>query len=427
MILVHRVEIESELIYMWQVIVNERVKCVEIRRKIDEVFDVLVNRMKDVKNFDLYLGRSGICLFFAYYSNISKRANSELEDCIDGIIDTMSHYTIENVKELTFFAESFWLLCHLYEMKKIDMNIDNYFLNSDRQLYMGMEMLLREKEYGCINGGISIAMYFYYRYILGDYKSKLYLDRFVDILKDISIEHDNTIRWICTVDYGTYEQGYNLGIAHGIPGILLFLRKLYLKNIKVDEIEMLLLKSCNFMLQQKHSLETHKSYFYNVSNLSGIGHDTRLGWCYGDMSVGYALYLISLIQLSNYKDIRKEAEEILIETTKRTNLLDIGIVDAGICHGTSSIAHMYHRLYSLTSKLEFRNSAQYWYDETLKMVKSENEYAGYKLPYYLKDSEKDIRELHNLSFLTGISGIGLSLISAIYPIEPTWDMSLLLS
>ena len=167
---------------MWQVIVNERVKCVEIRRKIDEVFDVLVNRMKDVKNFDLYLGRSGICLFFAYYSNISKRANSELEDCIDGIIDTMSHYTIENVKELTFFAESFWLLCHLYEMKKIDMNIDNYFLNSDRQLYMGMEMLLREKEYGCINGGISIAMYFYYRYILGDYKSKLYLDRFVDIL-----------------------------------------------------------------------------------------------------------------------------------------------------------------------------------------------------------------------------------------------------
>ena len=48
---------------MWQVIVNERVKCVEIRRKIDEVFDVLVNRMKDVKNFDLYLGRSGICLF----------------------------------------------------------------------------------------------------------------------------------------------------------------------------------------------------------------------------------------------------------------------------------------------------------------------------------------------------------------------------
>lgn len=419
--------VRCEFIFMWQAVINERVKRVEIRRKIDDVYDVLVNRIKNVTNFDLYLGRSGICLFFAYYSNISKRANSELENSVDILIDSISHYTIENVKELTFFAESFWSLCHLYEMKKIDIDINNYFSSVDRQLYVGMEMLLRKNEYGCINGGISIAMYFYYKYVLGDYRNKFYLDRFVDILRDISLECEDVIRWICTVDYGTYEQGYNLGIAHGIPGILLFLRKLYLNKIKVNEIEILLLKACNFMLSQKHSLETHKSFFYNVSNLSGVGHDTRLGWCYGDMSVGYALYMVSLMHLPNFENIKSEAERILIETTRRTNLLDIGIVDSGVCHGTSSIAHMYHRLYSLTDMLEFRKAAQYWYGETLKMARPENEYAGYKLPYYLEDSESDIRELHNLSFLTGISGIGLSLISAIYPIEPAWDKSLLLS
>lgn len=41
--------------------------------------------------------------------------------------------------------------------------------------------------------------------------------------------------------------------------------------------------------------------------------------------------------------------------------------------------------------------------------------------------KKKLCEIHNLSFLTGIAGIGLALLSAIYPITPSWDECLLLS
>lgn len=99
------------------------------------------------------------------------------------------------------------------------------------------------------------------------------------------------------------------------------------------------------------------------------------------------------------------------------------IVDAGLC----SIAHIYNRLYHQTNELRFKNAALYWYQESIKMAKYENKYAGYKLPYYLGKSEKKLCEIHNLSFLTGIAGIGLALLSAIYPITPSWDECLLLS
>jgi hypothetical protein len=416
---------------MWKSIISEQKERANINDKIDNIYKTLTKRMNKTKGFDLYMGKSGICLFFSYYQTINKQSpNNNIEDIVASLVSdaTQYKYKVSSCRELTFYSEIAWFLCHLYERKLIDIDLNDYFSDIDDSLYEGMIMLLnsKEKEYGCINGAISIGMYFYYRYILRSEKCKKYLEHFIDLLKKTAIEKDNTMKWISVIDYGTYEQGYNLGIAHGIPGILLFLRKLYLINVKKDVVYDIIIKASNFLLSQKHSLKTHKSFFYNVCTDS-FGRDSRLGWCYGDMSVGYSLFMISSLDGIKRQNVKENAFDILVNTTERTNLSDIGVVDAGLCHGTSGIAHIYNRLYRQTSEIKFRDAALYWYKETIKMAKYGMEYAGYRLPYYLAESEKELREIHNLSFLTGIAGTGLSLLSAIYPIEPSWDMCLLLS
>ena len=412
---------------MWKPIINEQRDKIYIHNKIDDIYRILIKKITKIKDFNLYWGKSGICLFFAYYQTINKKCQNNIEDIVESLIDDASQYKMTDSKHLTFYSEMAWLLCHLYEKKLINIDLDDYFSGIDESLYEGMIILWNKKEHGCINGAISIGLYFYYRYILGGEKCKHYLELFVDLIQKTAIEEENkTMKWITTIDYVTLEQGFNLGIAHGIPGILLFLRKLYLENIKKDVISDIIIKTGDFLLLQKKSLKTHKSFFY-YSITDSPGHDSKLSWCYGDISVGYSLFMISTLRGIERKDIKENALDILLNTTTRTILWDNKIVDAGLCHGTSGIAHIYNKLYHHTSMLQFRDAALYWYQETIKMAKYDNEYAGYRLPSSIKDSEMKLFETENLSYLTGISGIGLSLLSAIYPIEPSWDMSLLLS
>ena len=411
---------------MWEVVVNKQKEIISIQNKIDDIYNSLIKNINQIKGFDLYYGKAGICLFFAYYQTVNKHCQNKIEDIIAPLIEDATQYALSDCKEITLYSELAWFLCHLYERRLIDIELDEYFSNIDESLYEGMIILLNENEHGCVHGAISVGLYFYYRYTLGSERCKQYLENFVDLLKEIAIEKENTIMWITEINYETQEQGCNLGIAHGIPGILLFLRKLYLKNIKKDVISDMIIKVSNFLLSQKHSLKTHQSFFYNVFSDSS-GYDSRLAWCYGDLSVGYSLSMICSLNCITRQEIKENTLDILFNTTERISLSECRIVDAGLCHGSAGLAHIYNRLYHQTNELIFRNAALYWYKETIKMAKYDNEYAGYRVPYYLKESEKELFELENLPFLTGIAGTGLSLLSAIYPIEPSWDMCLLLS
>lgn len=408
--------------------VNEWINQACFRNKIDEIYSVLLNNINSINDSSLYMGKSGICLFLYYYKLVHKESQLNIFSILDSLIDDAAKYKMDNCTDVTFYSEIAWFICHLSENKEIDIDLNEYFVDIDESLYEGMVVLLNKKEYGCIDGAISIGMYFYYRYILGSNDCKIYLEKFVYLLRMISNEKENFIEWISVIDYGTYEQGYNLGIAHGIPGILLFLRKLYIENIQKDIVSNIIIKATNFLLSQKHSLDKNKSYYYSTYSVSSaFGRDTRLGWCYGDMSVGYSLFMVASLSGIARENVKKNALDILLNTTTRTDLLDIGIVDAGLCHGTSGIAHIYNKLFLQTKELRFRYAALYWYNETIKIAKYDSVYAGYRLDYYLGESEKKNRDLYNLSFLTGIAGIGLSLLSAVYPIESSWDKCLLLS
>ncbi|MCL2040441.1 MAG: hypothetical protein FWG84_00185 [Bacteroidales bacterium] len=70
---------------------------------------------------------------------------------------------------------------------------------------------------------------------------------------------------------------------------------------------------------------------------------------------------------------------------------------------------------------EFKNAADYWFDQTIKMSIFADGLVGYKT---WKGKEGWINSYGSLD---GIAGIGLALLTYCYEVEPTWDECLLLS
>ena len=81
---------------------------------------------------------------------------------------------------------------------------------------------------------------------------------------------------------------------------------------------------------------------------------------------------------------------------------------------------IYHRMYLETDCDEFRNTAQYWINQTLNFASFEDGLAGYK-------SRVIDGWVCDYSLLMGISGIGLVFLSYLENDLQAWDEMLLLS
>ena len=119
--------------------------------------------------------------------------------------------------------------------------------------------------------------------------------------------------------------------------------------------------------------------------------------------------------------IDKALEVLIFAATKRRDLQQNRVRDACFCHGTAGIGHIFYRMWWNTRMPEFKDVANYWFNETLKMSKFEDGLAGYKV-WHTEDGY-----VNQMGILEGIAGIGLALLSYYYDMEPTWDECLLLS
>jgi lantibiotic modifying enzyme len=145
-----------------------------------------------------------------------------------------------------------------------------------------------------------------------------------------------------------------------------------------------------------------------------------MAWCYGDLGVASALWLAG--NSLNDNCWKEKAIEILLHNTTRVDAADTGIKDAGLCHGTAGIAHIFNRAYCNTGVQEFKNAALYWFQKTADMAVYKDGLAGYKTW-----SGPDKQYINETSLLEGIAGIGLAFIGAVHPQCIGWDECLLLS
>ena len=286
------------------------------------------------------------------------------------------------------------------------------------------QMLLEATEhwsgtYDLLTGLVGFGVYALER---GDAGKRLAV-RVLDHLEGTALSNGTGIAWFTPpallppnhVDAA--PDGYwNLGLCHGIPGVIALLARYVAAGIEVQRARALLSGAVQFVLSvaaPSPFVGRYPPYLPNAKPVS-----SRLAWCYGDL--GIATALVGAGVLANEPSWRRDGLALAHACASRT-LEQACIRDASICHGAAGIAHMLHRMARATRDEPLRIAARAWIVETMRM-QTDAPIAGFPRVY---EAAGELVLEEDASLLTGCTGVALVLHAAISEIEPRWDRMLL--
>ncbi|MCP5107269.1 MAG: lanthionine synthetase C family protein [bacterium] len=404
----------------WEPLVDEK-NIDTYKTKLSEISDVLLKNTEKVKsNIGVMGGKAGIALFFFYYANLTMEekyvdfAHELITDIFDEINKEFSLHTFAGG-----LAGVGWMMEHLVKNEFVEADTDEILESLDPFLHKAMIYDIEKKNYDFLHGAVGTGTYFLSR--LPKKSAEDNLIELVDHLDKISLKQEHGIAWQSVLDHEKGNEGINLSLSHGISAIIVFLSKLGEQGIYTEKVSTLLEGTVDYLMSQALDPKEFKSTYPSWISEDYPPGQSRLAWCYGDLGVGSALWQAA--QSAQNKKWEENALNTLLLTTARKDPKENSVIDVGLCHGAAGIAHIYNRVYQQTGNGTFKESALYWFDQSLKMAVYEDGYAGYKAWH----TEKYGGWVSEPGFLEGVAGIGLALISAISDIDPNWDHSLYLS
>jgi hypothetical protein len=212
---------------------------------------------------------------------------------------------------------------------------------------------------------------------------------------------------------------YDLGVAHGVPGVIALLADSYRAGIRPERARRLIDGAVRWVLSQR--LRVRGGSCYPAMVAPGFeARSSRLAWCYGD--AGVAATLLYAARAVGVEEWERAAFEIATNAA-RIDLEESGVKDAGLCHGAFGLAHIYNRLFQAGGGDVFADTARRWYGVGLDMRAPGQGIAGFV--EWAPDSSVSSRS--GAEFLTGATGIALALLAGITSVEPMWDRLLLVS
>jgi hypothetical protein len=234
------------------------------------------------------------------------------------------------------------------------------------------------------------------------------LEQIVARLAELSEEMPDGAAWFSPVERipewqrEFHPQGYyNLGVAHGLPGVVPVLAGACAAGVAVDRARPLLDGAVRFLLAQRLEPGAPSCFaasFYPDQPPS----PTRLAWCYGDP--GIAATLLVAARAVGEPEWERQALDIARSAAARTEATYVS--DAGLCHGAAGLGHLFNRMYQMTGDEDLARAARFWFERTFDFQTPGEGVAG---------------------FLEGTGGVGLALLGAISDVEPAWDRVLLIS
>jgi lantibiotic modifying enzyme len=217
-------------------------------------------------------------------------------------------------------------------------------------------------------------------------------------------------------------QGYdNLGVAHGIPGVIAVLAGIATSGVAAERARALLAGAVPWLLAQKLPAGERSVFPYGVGNLEV--RPSRAAWCYGDP--GIALALLAAGRAMGEPTWEEEALA-LARAVARRSPETCGVRDAGLCHGAAGLGHLLNRLSQATGDPEIQAAARDWFSRTLAYWQPDRGIGG----FLFMAVEADLEELvwtADAGFLIGSAGVALALLAAVSGVEPAWDRLLVAS
>jgi lantibiotic modifying enzyme len=191
---------------------------------------------------------------------------------------------------------------------------------------------------------------------------------------------------------------YNLGLAHGVPGIISAILPALTIPALSNRAQKLLKQSCDWLLMQQLTIK-EESFFSSYVN---DPLPSRLGWCYGDLTIALTLARVgNALKIPQYLT---QAEEMALHSAKRCEK-SAGIDDAGVCHGSAGLSLIFQLLNKEIPSIKLEQASIKWLDFTLKLYNEKGMEGLYK-PSPQRGNRNESK-----GFLTGYSGVGLCLIS----------------
>ncbi|HSK76465.1 MAG TPA: lanthionine synthetase C family protein [Thermoanaerobaculia bacterium] len=215
---------------------------------------------------------------------------------------------------------------------------------------------------------------------------------------------------------------YDLGVAHGVPGIIALLADACRLEVRQDRARPLLDGAVRWLALQP--LASRKGACFPSRIGPGIeATPSRLAWCYGDP--GIAATLLYAARAVGVKEWEDRALAIAAHAASAAPE-DAGVRDMGLCHGALGLAHLYNRIYQAGGDELFADAARLWYRLGLEMHKPEGG-GGAGIEARVAGQDSQSLWAADPGFLTGAAGIGLALLAAVTPVEPEWDHLLLVA
>jgi len=253
------------------------------------------------------------------------------------------------------------------------------------------------------------------------------LARVIDRLDELALRRPDGITWHTSAEIlGPPTREYfpdgheNLGVAHGVPGVLPVLARAIAAGVAVDKARPLLDGAVRWVLaQRRHDEESLFPYCV------GEGVEPRLAraaWCYGDPGIAAALLVTA--RAVGEPAWEQEARATAMASARRS-IDSAGVHDAGLCHGAAGLGHVFNRLYQAMREPLLLDAARTWFARALELRRPGQGIAGFRT--WGPGADGEMTWLVDPTFLTGVAGIGLALLGATTDIEPVWDRLLLLS
>lgn len=285
-------------------------------------------------------------------------------------------------------------------------------------------------EYDLIGGYAGLGVYALER--LPRTKAREALSLIVEHLARLSQSSDQGLAWHHSIDLlpqwvrPSYPTGwFNLGLAHGMPGIAGLLCELIAADIEAKRSQQMLCELLQWILAQRLPAQTNH-YFPTIIGERGAADSNRSAWCYGDPGVAVTLLAAGrVLKQQSYQDL---AIEIMRHVGSRPKSAH-RVRDAMLCHGAIGLAHLFNRFYQATGVEDFADQARHWVDETMAYRTSDG-FGGFRshVPGTNGgDQANDSPWRDDPGFLTGSSGLALALLATCTDCEPRWDRILLTS
>ncbi len=214
-----------------------------------------------------------------------------------------------------------------------------------------------------------------------------------------------------------WPRGYhNLGVAHGVPGVIAFLGRASALPEPPTGARALCAGGLAWMRAQRQS---HGGFPASIAPGEPEPAPARAAWCYGDPGISAALW-----SAAARCGVPTDEWRALAATCATRAVERCGVEDAGLCHGAIGLAHLFNRFYQASRDPLFLEASLTWFERGLAMRRPGAGIGGFLTRAWDPDTG-EWRWEPAAGLLEGAAGIGLALLAALGDEEPGWDRLLL--